>query len=143
MPSQFFCHSCAIRLGHIQSVTTTSPNLTGSAYQFGKYIKHTMPCNYAGVLSVFDRPDYLDYQKYTVSGLLSGCCEIDTQGRANLIWYAGRHVGMTFKNGRYFCPDDAIKVVLQHDITLIHTFPANYELHCISRCLDCNTIIHT
>ena len=106
-------------------------------------MKHTMPTKYAGILSIFDNPEYVEYKKYTVSGLLSGCCEIDTHGRTNLIWYAGRHVGMTFNNGKYFCPDDAIKVVLHHDIKLIHTFPVNYELYHINRCSECDSIIAT
>jgi hypothetical protein len=143
MPSQFYCHSCAISLGHIQPISSITPNLTGSSYQFGKFMKHTMPNSYNGLLSIFDRPEYADYQNYTVSGALSGCCEIDIQGRTNLIWYAGRHVGMTFQNGKYFCPDDAIKVVLHHDHTLIHTFPVNYELHYINRCIECDLPIPT
>ncbi len=102
-----------------------------------------MPENYGGVLSLFDRPEYSLYQGYTVSGSLSGCCEIDSMGRTNLIWYAGQHVGMTFKDGKYYCPDDSIKVVLHHDVTLIHTFPVNYELHYINRCLECDSIIPT
>lgn len=141
MNSQYFCYPCAIRLGHVVPLSTKSPNLTGSAYQLGKYLKHTMPVSYQGVLSVFNRPEYTQYQDFTVSGSLSGCCEIDSLGRTNLIWYAGRHVGMTFKDGRYYCPDDAIKVVLHHDVTLIHTFPVNYELHYIKRCAACDSYI--
>lgn len=102
-----------------------------------------MPAAYAGVLSIFDRPEYSGYQDYTISGSLSGCCEIDSYGRTSLIWYAGRHVGMTFKDGLYYCPDDAIKVVLHHDITLIHTFPVNYQLHYINRCIECESFIPT
>lgn len=143
MNSQFFCHSCALRLGHIRPLETTTPNLTGNAYLLGKFFKHTMPINYEGVLSIFDRPEYQEYQTYTVNGSLSGCCEIDTVGRTNLIWYAGRHIGMTFDKGIYYCPDDSIKVVLHHDVTLIHSFPVNYELQYINRCLECDSIIPT
>lgn len=141
MQPQHYCYSCAIRLGHITPLSTLTPNLTGSAYQLGKFMKHTTPTNYQGKLSIFDRPEYQDYQNFTVSGSLSGCCEIDLYGRTNLIWYAGRHVGMTFQNGIYYCPDDAIKVVLHHDLTLIHTFPVNWELHYIKRCIECDSII--
>lgn len=143
MNSQYYCHSCALRLGHIQPLETTTPDLTGNPYLLGKFLKHTMPVNYAGVLSIFDRPEYHEYQTYTVNGSLSGCCEIDPGGRTNLIWYAGRHTGMTFDHGIYYCPDDSIKVVLHHDVTLIHSFPVNYELHYINRCLECDSIIPT
>lgn len=143
MQPQYYCHSCAIRLGHITPLQTSTPDLTGNAYQFDKYLKHTMPAHYAGVLSIFDRPEYSMYQGYTVTGLLSGCCEIDAVGRINMIWYAGHHVGMTFENGIYSCPDDSIKVVLHDDITLIHSFPANYQQHYINRCRECDSIIPT
>jgi hypothetical protein len=142
-PAQYYCHSCAINLGFITPLSTLTPNVTGSNYQFGKYLKHTMPESYAGVLSIFNRPEYVEYQNFTVSGSLSGCCEVDSDGRTNLIWYAGRHIGMTFKDGKYYCPDDSIKVVLHHDLTLIHTFPINYELHYINRCLNCGLYIPT
>lgn len=141
MSAQYYCHSCAIRLGHVTPISTLSPDLTGNSYQFDKYLKHTMPERYGGVLSIFDRPEYSQYQGFTVSGSLSGCCEIDSAGRTNLIWHAGRHVGMTFKDGKYYCPNDAIKVVLHHDLTLIHTFPVNYDLHFINRCLECDSVI--
>jgi hypothetical protein len=72
MPSKYYCHSCAIRLGHVTPITTSSPDLTGNSYLFSKYLKHTMPTNYGGVLSIFDRPEYSQYQGYTVTGSLSG-----------------------------------------------------------------------
>jgi len=143
MESQYYCHACAIRLGHMIPGLSTAPNLTGSNYQFGKYLKHTAPTSYGGLLSIFSEPDYVQYQVFTVNTSLSGCCQIDDRGRTNLIWYAGRHVGMTFENGRYFCPDDSIKVVLHNDYTLIHSFPVNYELHYINRCRECDSPIPT
>jgi len=71
----------------------------------------------------------------------SGSVEIDSQNRVNVIWYAGKHTGMTFENGKYYCADDAVKVVLHHDVTLIHSFPANYELHYVNRCKICDRYI--
>jgi hypothetical protein len=141
MPSKYFCYSCAIRLGHVVPLSTAAPNLTGSAYQLVKYIKHTMPVNYQGLLSVFDNPEYRSYQQYTVNTALSGCCEIDTVGRTNLIWYAGEHVGMTFQDGKYYCQNDAIKAVCHNNQFLIHSFPANWDRHYINRCLECGCSI--
>jgi hypothetical protein len=121
---------------------TAAINLTGSDYQFGKFIKHTVPIGgYENVLSIFNRPDYSGYLNYTVSASLSGCAQVDDSGRSNLIWYAGRHVGMTYSGSRYYCANDAIKVVLHHDHTLIHSFPTNWEQHYINRCLDCGNYI--
>lgn len=142
MPSpKHYCHDCALRLGLFTPYDTSTLNLTGNAYQFGKFMKHTLPTGYAGVLSVFNRPDYAPYLDYTVTSLLSGCAEIDSQGRTNMIWYAGKNTGLTFNNGKFYCADDAIKVVLHNDVTLIHSFPANYGLHYVSRCLNCDRYI--
>lgn len=141
MASKHYCHFCALRLGLVSNVFSTSPNLTGTNYQLEKFIKHTSPSGYNGWLSIFDRPDYKEYQDFTVSASLSGCCEIDGLGRTNLVWYAGRHVGMTFNNSRYSCPNDAIKVVLHDNQARIHSFPVNYEQHYIKRCLECDTLI--
>ncbi|MCE0496576.1 MAG: hypothetical protein LV481_01330 [Methylacidiphilales bacterium] len=136
-----YCHECALRLGLLTPVVAPTSNITGSTYQLGKFMKHTMPTNYAGVLSIFDRPEYTPYLDYTVTTAASGSVEVDAQNRVNLIWYAGKHVGMTFEDGIYYCPDDAIKVVLHHDITLVHSFSANYEFQYINRCKNCDRYI--
>src|SRR5690349_21403680 len=96
--SQHYCHDCALKLGLVVPYDTSVINLTGSIYQLGKFMKHTIPATYAGYLSVFNRPDYADYLSYTVATSVSGSVEIDAQGRTNLIWYAGKHTGMTFEN---------------------------------------------
>ena len=140
--SQHYCHDCAIRNGLINPLDTSAINLTGSSYLFDKYIKHTAPTGgYENLLSIFNRPEYGEYRNYTVSGSLSGSAEIDDQGRTNLIWYAGRHIGITYKDSRYYCPDDSVKVVFHNDYTLIHSFPVNWELHYIKRCIICNNYI--
>lgn len=140
--SQYFCHTCALKNGTYAPFDATKINLTGSSYQFDKFIKHTAPTGgYENLLSIFSRPEYTDYQKFTVSASLSGCAQIDDDGRTNLIWYAGRHVGMTYSGSRYYCADDAVKIVLHHDLTLIHSFPTNWDHHFISKCLSCGNYI--
>jgi hypothetical protein len=140
--STYYCHDCALRNGFYKPYDTASLNLTGCAYQFGKYIKHTAPTGgYENLLSIFNRPDYNDYLTYTVSASLSGCAEVDSAGRTNMIWYAGRHVGITYSGSKYFCADDSIKVVLHHDVTLIHSFPVNWEQHYIKSCHECGSYI--
>ena len=139
---EYYYHDCALKIGVIVPFDTTTINLTGSLYQFGKYIKHTAPTGgYNNLLSIFNRPDYSSYLGFTVSASLSGCAQIDDCGRTNLVWYAGRHVGMTYSGLKYSCADDAIKVVLHHDLTFIHSFPVNWEQHYINRCLNCNSYI--
>ena len=48
---------------------------------------------------------------------------------------------MSFSGSKYYCADDAIKVVWHHDLTSIHSFPVNWEQHYINRCLNCNNYI--
>ena len=140
--SQHYCHDCALRNGVFTPFDNPAINLTGSAYQFGKFIKHTAPTgSYENLLSIFNRLDYSGYMNYTVSASVSGCAQIDDAGRTNLVWYAGRHVGMSFSGSRYHCAADAVKVVLHHDVTLIHSFPVNWEQHYINRCRACNNYI--
>lgn len=140
--STYFCHNCALRKGIFNPFDTTTINLTGTSYQFSKYIKHTAPTGgYENLLSIFSRPNYTDYLNYTISASLSGCAEVDSAGRTNMIWYAGRHVGITYSGSRYFCSDDSIKVVLHHSHTLIHSFPVNWEQQYIRRCVECDSHI--
>jgi hypothetical protein len=139
--TRYYCHTCAVRLGIILPFPPATLNATGTDYQLRKFIKHTMPTDFADKLSIFNTPEYQPYLDYTVSGAASGCAQIDQQNRTNIIWYAGRHTGMTFVDGKYFCPDDSVKVVLHHDLSSIHAFPANYELEYIGRCEACGSPI--
>lgn len=142
--SEYYCHACALLQSIIQPVDTSFLNLSGTSYQFDKFIKHTAPTGgYDRLLSIFNRPEYGDYFHYTVNSSLSGCAEIDVFGRTNLIWYAGKHIGITYKDSKYYCFDDAVKVVLHYDTTLIHSFPINWELLYIKRCKVCDSeILH-
>lgn len=139
---EYYCHTCALRHAIINPLDTSMLNLTGTPYQLGKYIRHTAPTGgYENLLSVFNRPEYINYLDYTVNTSLSGCAEIDSFGRTNLIWYASKHVGITYSGSKYYCPDDSIKVVLHDNVTLIHSFPVNWELQYIKRCKICDSYI--
>jgi hypothetical protein len=132
-----YCHSCAVRLRLINPIDATMQNLTGSRYQLEKFVKHTAPQEYNGEISVFFSRDYSAYRDYTISGSLSGSLQIDEQNRKNLIWYAGKDIGITYENGIYKCPNDAVKVVLAENPTGIHPFSINYELQYLDRCCEC------
>jgi hypothetical protein len=94
-----------------------------------------------GIVSIFFWQDYPLYRDFTISGSLSGSLQIDDQNRRNLIWYAGRDIGITYENGIYKLPNDAVKVVLSDNPTGIHAFPVNYELQYAERCLVCNRVL--
>lgn len=133
-----YCPECAVHLKLVNPIDATTQNLTGSIYQFEKFVKHTAPIEYRGIISVFFGQDYPLYRDYTISGSLSGSLQIDDQNRRNLIWYAGRDIGITYENGLYKVPNDAVKVVLADNPTGIHAFPVNYELQYAEKCLECN-----
>jgi len=81
--SEYYCHGCAVKNGLVKPTITAS--LTGSAYQLEKFIKHTAPTENYAINSVFDTADYGKYRDYTISGALSGCVEIDNEGRSNIL----------------------------------------------------------
>jgi hypothetical protein len=53
-----YCHDCAIRKGLINPIDSTTISLTGTSYQLEKFVKHTAPLQYGGVVSVFFWQDY-------------------------------------------------------------------------------------
>jgi hypothetical protein len=134
---QHFCHDCAVRLRHVSPIDAAVTSLTGSNYQFEKFTKHTAPAQYNGLVSVFFSQEYPRYRDFTISGSLSGGLQIDDKSRKNLVWYAGRDIGVTYENGIYKSPSDAVKVVLSEDPIGIHAYPVNYELEYFERCLEC------
>ncbi len=134
--SEYYCHSCAVKLGLITPTITT--NLTGCDYQLEKFIKHTAPTGCYSINSVFDDPSYSNYRNYTISGSLSGCLEIDGGGRKNLLWYAGEQVGLTY-SGAFVIPASGVKIVFHDDDTKIHPFPFNPPQ--VKVCKSCGTLI--
>ncbi len=136
-----YCHECAIRGGLVKPIDTTTHNLTGSIDLLEKFVKHTAPVEYNGLVSVFFWQEYPHYRDFTISGSLSGSLQVDDLNRKNLIWYAGRDIGITYENGIYKVPGDAVKVVLSEFPAKIHAFPVNYELQYAERCLICDRVL--
>ena len=112
-------------------------NLTGSQYQLDKYVKHHLPAQNTGIVSVFDSPDYQTYASYTVSAAASGSAELDDSNRLNMIFYVGKDVGATYQNGQFIIPADTIKVVLHTDAAKIHTYPVNSGNYEKTKCAEC------
>jgi hypothetical protein len=134
--SDYYCHYCAVQLGLI--TPTISINLTGFNYLLEKFIKHTAPIGNYTINSVFDNPTYCKYRDYTISGLLSGCLEIDGRGRKNLLWYAAEKVGLTY-SGSFVVPASGIKIVFHDDDTKIHSYPFNPPE--VKNCKNCSALI--
>ena len=91
--SQYYCRACAIALGYIDPNYFPPANLTGDAqgYQLDKFLKHTQLGYYTGgQTSLFSNPDYENYRTYILGTMLSGCVERDSQGRQNLVYWAGK-----------------------------------------------------
>jgi hypothetical protein len=116
-------------------------NLTGTQYQLDKFIKHTMPTNLSGLVSVFDQSPYEKYKGYTVSGSLSGSVEKDDKGRTNIVWYAGKNIGVTFDNGRFLADADTVKVVLIDNEVRVHSFPVDSFKLEKKKCANCGADI--
>lgn len=134
--SQYFCHSCGISLGHV--TPSVSGNISGNAYQLEKFIKHTAPTGSYAMNSVFDDPTYSNYRDYTVSGVYSGCLEIDSYNRKNMVWYAGKQIGLTY-SGSFTVPESGVKVVLHHDQTKIYSYP--FTPPQALKCQHCGAVI--
>jgi hypothetical protein len=138
--STHYCHECAITLGHLRPLEPAT-NLTGSINTLKKYFKHTVPPASGSVISVFDQPDYDAYKDYVVTTLASGSVEVDSSGRYNILWVAGKQTGFTFINGVAQGPTDAVKVVLHTNPESIHAFPTGSVEFISATCARCGNPI--
>ena len=140
--SKFYCHKCALLLNaYTPVVEPDSLNLTGSQYQLSKFLKHTTPVTCAGVVSVFYNSEYDKYKEFTVTTSASGSVEVDGQGRTNIIWYAGRDIGITYNDGRFMTTTDVVKVVLHNDNLKVHSFPVDSFRYETRKCMMCGNDI--
>jgi hypothetical protein len=119
MPT-YYCHDCARAAGLLSSIYTSS--LTGTACQWEKFLKHTLPDPQFNYQSVFADPSTGAYGKLIVNSAASGAVELDDLNRRNIIWYAGKTIGAGFKNGVADLPTDTTKVVLSSETGRIHGF---------------------
>ncbi len=112
-------------------------SLTGTSYQLGKFIKHTVPTGTYPLNSIFNDPTYNTYSGYIVTGTMSGLLEIDDYGRKNFIWYAGENTGAEYRNGIYVAPTSGVKIVLPETSTRLHAFPIAAQPNLINYCRNC------
>ncbi|HLZ15578.1 MAG TPA: hypothetical protein VKQ08_00975, partial [Cyclobacteriaceae bacterium] len=102
----------SVELGHLNPGGIDHLNFTGSTYQLGKFVKHTLPPTHSGLVSIFSDPSYSNYKNYIVNTVASGSTEFDQYHRKNIIWYAARENGVSFLNGIPRNTTDIVKVVL-------------------------------
>jgi hypothetical protein len=119
----YYCHACAVLLKAVQPLCSLTIDLTGTQYQLEKFLKHTAPANMNGFISVYDDPSYPQYKDWSVTASLSGCVEIDDASRKNIIWYAGKTIGVSYDHGTPVCRDDTVKLVLPEYASSTHSFP--------------------
>ncbi len=134
--NKYYCHECAISLGLY--TPSESYNLTGTIYQLGKIMKHNQPTGTFPFLnSVYNDPTIQQYIDYHITGSLAGMLEIDQKGRKNIIWYAGREIGVIYENGNYLAPADGVKIVLSEDPLRIHHYAIAGNPNSIQYCINC------
>lgn len=125
---KYYCRDCGLHLGYIHFVDPIT-DFTGSvgSYLFSKFLKHTtLPVIGSSIVSVFDNATNYDiYKDYLIDTANSGSVEIDEKNRINLIWFANKQTGQTFKNGKFNYLTNGVKLVLHNDIEKIHPFPTS------------------
>jgi hypothetical protein len=121
----YYCHQCSVELGLLNPESANFINFTGSTYKLDKFIKHTLPPNQAGRISVFSDPSYETYKNYTINAMASGSTMLDQYQRLNIVWYAAKENGITFQDSVPHTTTDVVKVVLPYNEDKIHSFPIN------------------
>src|SRR5689334_16622546 len=116
--SRYFCHECTIASGLVKPAIPDS--FTGTNEQLGRHIKHTIPTSIYPVNGIFNDGTYATYSGYIASAIGAGFLEVDDQNRKNLVWYAGKEVGVEVRNGVFTAPANGVKVVLPEDASQLH-----------------------
>lgn len=116
----------------------TAPiSLTATQYQLDKYLKHTSPISSYDFYSVFTSPGSETYERYIVTTLASGSVQVDNQGRTNVVWVASEQTGISYEDGTFVGPTNAVKVVFHNDDNKIHGFPIHSSELSTSYCVVC------
>ena len=136
--TQYYCRRCAKALGHLANVYTSDP--LQSTYQMEKLVKHVVP-GLNRDSSVFNSTSTGPYANYVVNAAASGAVELDSRGRRNIIWPAGRPTGFDYRNGALVGPTDGVKVVLSSEATKVHAFPVDVTTLRTKLCESCGNPI--
>lgn len=136
-----YCYPCGVDLGLLNNVYTS--DVLGTTYQLTKFMKHSVPSQFHGVVSVFESTSTGRYEKYIVDTVASGAVEVDDQNRRNFIWLAGERTGFRYEHGILQGPQDGVKVVLSSESGEIHAFPVQASALASERCARCGRLIAT
>lgn len=137
-----YCHKCSKQLGYLISTGIDQLNLTGSTYLLDKFIKHTLPPTKSGVISIFSDPSYMNYKSSTVNTVASDSTIVNNK-QVDVVWFSNQANGISFINGIPQNNTDAVKTVLHHDASKIHSFPVNCSDFITKNCDNCGTNILT
>ena len=137
--TDYYCHACAATRG--LGVVNLPSNLTGSAQQLTKFVKHTVVDANEKLQSVLASPDYDSFKELMVSTAASGSVEIDDKGRRNIIIWCGTPRGLLYSNGALQFPQDGFKVVIPDNPVKVHGFPTGSVEFRAAKCSDCGTVI--
>jgi hypothetical protein len=132
-----YCHPCGRARQRVYQ-PPTDPLAT--AYQLGKYLKHTVVDPTFTVQSIFNSTSTQAYEHYVVEATTAGAVELDARGRWNLIVAAGKEVGVRYERGRPVAAEDAIKAVLSSEDGRIHAFTIEVSPFRSIRCPDCGRV---
>lgn len=138
--STYYCYSCRVALGlYNPPADPESLNLTGNAYLLGKFVEHTIPASGAHKPknSIYSDPTYETYKGYYVSGSASGSLEILSDGKKNLIWYAGTPLGPAFETGAFAFMGETVKIVFPENTGKLHHFHVDSQNYLTAVCANC------
>ena len=137
--SRSLCFRCSREQGY--STSAEVELLLNTEYQANKFIKHTRPERIYLVNSVFNDPSTGAYAEFIINTSTGGSVFVDDEGRSSFTWFAGKDVGMTYRNGNLLGPANAIKLVLPFDAEKIHAYPFIPNNSDMSICDYCGTPI--
>lgn len=120
--AQYYCHECSVNAGYLQNVNSEI-NFTGSSYQLDKFLKHTLPSESTNYYTIFDSQEYDNYKDGVINTIASGSVEI-FNGQKNIVYAAGKIIGVAYNYGQMQYPVDAFKLVLYENEERVHLYPS-------------------
>jgi hypothetical protein len=138
------CNRCASSKGLLPYYDPATTSLTGSTYQFEKFIDHTRTGARSGeVVSIYLETGYEPYVKNFFSALHSGSYHVDGKGRESLSFVLSGGVGFSWDdvNKKPLYVENAVRVVCFRDDAKVHHYPIASSGIAPSFCDDCGRFI--
>ncbi len=139
MNARYYCHRCADKYHLVTRNLSAEP--FGTPYKKQKFLKHTTPNTTYEIVSIFSDQSTQAYKGYVLSAAASGCVQVDSLGRVNMMWVADKPPGVTLVNGKFQASANVVILALPHDADRLHAIPWNIpELPCL-KCQLCGVPI--